>query len=152
MNAYGRFFNAIMKERQRRFIDAYIQTANATEAARRAGYKSPTVTAAKMLTKANIRAEVNRRLNELKTASTADTQEILEHLTSVLRGELSEEIVTNSGKLLTVKVSERDRLKAAEMLLKVNGAFREKVDVKVDVCAQFAAAVEQVWRNVDAGN
>ena len=139
-----------MNERQRRFVDAYIQTANATEAARRAGYKSPNVTAAKLLVKSSIRTEINRRLNELKTASTADTKEILEHLTSVVRGELSEEIVTNSGKLMTVKVSERDRLKAAEMLLKVNGAFRDRVDVKVDVCAQFAAAVEQVWRHVDS--
>jgi len=138
-----------MNERQRRFIDAYIQTANATEAARRAGYKTPNVTGAKMLVNASIRAEVNRRLAELKTASTADTQEILAHLTSVLRGELTEEIVTNSGRKLTVKVSERDRLKAAEMLLKVNGAFREKVDVKVDVCAQFAAAVKEVWANVE---
>ena len=141
-----------MNERQRRFVDAYIQTANATEAARRAGYKSPNVTAAKLLVKSSIRTEINRRLNELKTASTADTKEILEHLTSVLRGELSEEIVTNSGKLMTVKVSERDRLKAAEMLLKVNGAFRDRVDVKVDVCAQFAAAVEQVWRHVDSAD
>ena len=141
-----------MNERQRRFVDAYIQTANATEAARRAGYKSPNVTAAKLLVKSSIRTEINRRLNELKTASTADTKEILEHLTSVVRGELSEEIVTNSGKLMTVKVSERDRLKAAEMLLKVNGAFRDRVDVKVDVCAQFAAAVEQVWRHVDSAD
>ena len=141
-----------MNERQRRFVDAYIQTANASEAARRAGYKTPNVTGSKMLAMPAIRAEVNRRLAELKTASTADTQEILEHLTSVIRGELSEEIVTNSGKLVTVKVSERDRLKAAELLLKVSGAFREKIDVKVDVCAQFAAAVETVWRNVDAVN
>lgn len=136
-----------MNERQQRFIDAYISTGNASEAARRAGYKCPNVTASKLLTKANIRRELDRRLGELKTSRTADVQEILEHLSSVVRGEVSEEIVTNSGKLVTAKVSERDRLKAAELLLKVSGAFRERVDVKVDVCAQFAAAVEQVWHD-----
>lgn len=141
-----------MNERQRRFIDAYIQTGNASEAARLAGYSKRIANriGAENLSKPVIRREIDRRLSELKTSRTADTKEILEHLSSVVRGELSEEIVTNSGKLLTVKVSERDRLKAAEMLLKVHGAFREKVDVKVDVCAQFAAAVEQVWRHVDA--
>lgn len=139
-----------MNERQRRFIDAYIQTGNASEAARRAGYKSPKVTASKMLTNANLRMEIDRRLDELKTSRTADTQEILEHLSSVVRGELTEEVVTPSGKKRTVKVAERDRLKAAEMLLKVSGAFRERVDVKIDACAQFAAAVEEVWRRVEA--
>ena len=105
-----------------------------------------------MLAKVNIRREIDNRLTELKTSRTADTKEILEHLTSVVRGELSEEIVTNSGKLLTAKVSERDRLKAAELLLKVSGAFRDRVEVKVDVCAQFAAAVEEVWRRVDSAD
>ena len=139
-----------MNERQRRFVDAYIQTGNASEAARRAGYKSPKVTASKMLTNANLRMEIDRRLDELKTSRTADTHESLEHLSSVVRGELTEEVVTPSGKKRTVKVAERDRLKAAEMLLKVSGAFRERVDVKIDACAQFAAAVEEVWRRVEA--
>lgn len=141
-----------MNERQTRFVDAYIQTGNATEAARRAGYSKRVANriGAENMSKPAIRREIDRRLEELKTSRTADTQEILEHLSSVVRGELSEEIVTNSGKLLTVKVPERDRLKAAELLLKVSGAFREKIDVKVDVCAQFAAAVEQVWRDADA--
>ena len=75
----------------------------------------------------------------------ADTQEILEHLTSVVRGELTEEVVTNSGKKITAKVTQRDRLKAAEMLLKVNGAFREQVDVKVDSSTLFVETLEKIW-------
>ena len=140
-----------MNERQSRFVDAYIQTGNASEAARLAGYSKQIANriGSENLSKPVIRAEIDRRLNELKTSRTADTQEILEHLSSVVRGELTEEVVTPSGKKRTVKVAERDRLKAAEMLLKVSGAFRERVDVKVDVCAQFAAAVESAWANVE---
>ncbi|MBR3746772.1 MAG: terminase small subunit [Selenomonadaceae bacterium] len=97
------------------------------------------------LSKPVIRAEINSRLGELKTQRTADTQEILEHLTSVVRGELTEEVVTNSGKKITAKVNQRDRLKAAEMLLKVNGAFREQVDVKVDSSTLFVETLEKIW-------
>lgn len=151
-DAFGRFFvEENMNERQSRFVDAYIQTGNASEAARLAGYSKQIANriGSENLSKPVIRAEIDRRLNELKTSRTADTQEILKHLSSVVRGELTEEVVTPSGKKRTVKVAERDRLKAAEMLLKVSGAFRERVDVKVDVCAQFAAAVESAWANVE---
>ena len=137
----------MMNERQKRFVDFYIQTGNASEAARKAGYSEhvANVAGSKLLTKANVRAEINSRLGELKTKRTADTQEILEHLTSVVRGELTEEVVTNSGKKITAKVNQRDRLKAAEMLLKVNGAFREQVDVKVDSSTLFVETLEKIW-------
>ena len=142
-----------MNERQKRFVDFYIQTGNASEAARKAGYSEhvANVAGSKLLTKANIRAEINSRLGELKTQRTADTQEILEHLTSVVRGELTEEVVTNSGKKITAKVNQRDRLKAAEMLLKVNGAFREQVDVKVDSSTLFVETLEKIWSKDNVG-
>ena len=136
-----------MNERQKRFVDFYIQTGNASEAARKAGYSKNIANriGAENLSKPVIRAEINSRLGELKTQRTADTQEILEHLTSVVRGELTEEVVTNSGKKITAKVNQRDRLKAAEMLLKVNGAFREQVDVKVDSSTLFVETLEKIW-------
>ena len=142
-----------MNERQKRFVDFYIQTGNASEAARKAGYSEhvANVAGSKLLTKGNIRAEIDRRLGELKTQRTADTQEILEHLTSVVRGELTEEVVTNSGKKITAKVNQRDRLKAAEMLLKVNGAFREQVDVKVDSSTLFVETLEKIWSKDNIG-
>ncbi len=142
-----------MNERQKRFVDFYIQTGNASEAARKAGYSEhvANVAGSKLLTKGNIRAEIDRRLGELKTQRTADTQEILEHLTSVVRGELTEEVVTNSGKKITAKVNQRDRLKAAEMLLKVNGAFREQVDVKVDSSTLFVETLEKIWSKDNVG-
>lgn len=142
-----------MNERQKRFVDFYIQTGNASEAARKAGYSEhvANVAGSKLLTKGNIRAEIDRRLGELKTQRMADTQEILEHLTSVVRGELTEEVVTNSGKKITAKVNQRDRLKAAEMLLKINGAFREQVDVKVDSSTLFVETLEKIWSKDNVG-
>ena len=144
-----------MNERQKRFVDYYVQTGNASEAARLAGYSKRIANriGAENLSKPVIQREIARRLDELKTQRTADTQEILEHLTSVIRGEVSEEVVTNSGKKFVAKVTERDRLKAAEMLLKVQGAFRDKIDVKVDSSTLFVDTLQKVWsENVDANS
>ena len=136
-----------MNERQKRFVDEYIQTGNASEAARRAGYSRRTARyiGTELIAKPNILKAIDERLKELESQRVAKTQELLEHLTSVVRGEVEETIITNSGKVFTAPVAEKDRLKAAEMLLKVQGAFREKVDVKVDSTALFVETLEKIW-------
>ena len=123
-----------LTERQRRFVDAYIQTGNASESARQAGYsqKGADVTGTKLLVNTSVRAEIDRRLKEVQTARTATLQESLEIMTMILRGEIQEEIalVVGNGKnarLETVKLPPKikDRLRAAELLAKINGAFRQ---------------------------
>ena len=136
-----------MNERQKRFVDFYIQTGNASEAARQAGYSHRTAYSIgeQLLRREDVRAAIDARLKELESTRIAETQEILEHLTSVVRGEVSEPVVTNSGKQFDVAVSEKDRLKAAEMLLKIHGAFREQLDVKVDSTQLFVQTLEKIW-------
>ena len=128
-----------MTERQKRFVDAYIQTGNASEAARLAGYskKNADVDSAKLLVNPSISREIEKRLKELESERTADVKETLEYLTSVMRGEKTEivVVVVGTGKgfskseKVEVPTSTRDRLKAAEHLLKVHGAFKNEVQV-----------------------
>lgn len=141
----------ILTEKQRRFVDFYIQTANATKAAKLAGYSPKTAYSIgeENLRKPEIKRAIEKRLKKLESQRIAETKEVLEHLTSVLRGELTEEIATPTGKKVTVAVRETDRLRAAEMLLKVNGEFREKVDVKVDAAQLFVSTMEQIWQKED---
>lgn len=140
-----------LNERQKRFVDNYIATANASEAARRSGYSERTarVIGQENLLKPAIRTAIEERLNEMERGRVADTQEILEHLTAVVRGKVTEVIVTNSGKSFTVPVSERDRLKAAEHLLKVHGAFKDKLDVKVDGAQLFVDTLTRIQGKLD---
>lgn len=142
-----------MNEKQKRFVDAYIQTANASEAARQAGYSSKTAYSIgeENLRKPEIKKAIDARLKEMESARVAETQEVLEHLTAVVRGKITEEVVTNSGKKFVVTVSERDKLKAAEMLLKVHGAFKDKLDVKVDSSTLFVETLEKIWSKENAG-
>lgn len=141
-----------MTERQNRFVDYYLQSGNATDAAKQAGYSSKTARfiGSENLTKPNISAAIDERLKSMASERIADTEEVLSHLTSVLRGEVTETVVTNSGKSFVVPVSEKDRIKAGEMILKVNGAFKDKVDVKVDSGQLFIQTMEKIFGEENA--
>jgi len=120
-----------MTERQKKFIDYYIQTGNASESARRAGYSADTaeVLGCRLLRNVKVRRAMDERLEELKSARTVDTQAVLEHLSAVLRGEVTETLMTIKGTKVEVPVRECDRLAAAEKLLRVFGAYKDKVEV-----------------------
>ena len=135
-----------MNERQSRFVDHYIATANASEAARKAGYSERTarVIGQENLTKPAVKAAIKERLKEMESERVATTQEALEHLTAVLRGEVQETIVTPSGKKFVVPVRESDRLRAAENLLKVFGAYKDKMEVKMSGADLFVSTLEKI--------
>lgn len=128
-----------MTERQKRFVDFYIQTGNAAEAAKKAGYsnKYANANARKILQNTTIRKAVEERLAELESARIADAEEVLRHLTAVMRGEIKEEVIVvegsgdgySSARVMTKQISEKDRLKAAELLAKRYGLLTEKVSL-----------------------
>ncbi len=99
--------------------------------------KNADVDSAKLLVNPSISREVQKRLKELESERTADVKETLEYLTSVMRGEKTEIVVVTVGtgkgysksEKVEVPISTRDRLKAAEHLLKVHGAFKNEVQV-----------------------
>ncbi len=117
-----------LTEKQRRFVDYYVETGNASEAARRAGYaeKAAYRTGSENLRKPQVKAAIDARLKELEDKRIAKADEVLQFLTSTLRGEVKEERVVVEGtgegrsdaRIITVQVSARDRLEAAKSLLK----------------------------------
>ena len=124
--------------KQRRFVDAYIETGNAAEAARRAGYKSRNadVMGRENLRKHTVRKVLEARLKELEDAQIADAREVLIHLTSAMRGEIEEEIPVVEGygkgvskaRIIRKHISARDRLRAAEMLMKRHGLLLSDIE------------------------
>ena len=135
-----------MTERQKRFVDEYIATGNSAEACRRAGYttKNTNVIGPKNLAKPEVKAAITARLKELESERIANTTEVLERLTSILRGEEVEYTVTPSGKTIKTPPKIGDRLRAAEHLLKVSGAFKEKLDVKLDAADLFTKTLLKI--------
>ena len=112
-----------LTEKQRRVVDYYVETGNATEAARRAGYKNPNKASAQNMVKDGICAAVSSRLKELEDKRIAKADEVMQFLTSTLRGEVKEERVVVEGtgegrsdaRIIKVQVSARDRLEAAKL-------------------------------------
>lgn len=80
-----------------------------------------------------IKAEVERRNAEIRSQKTADMTEVMEYLTSVMRGEQTESVATAKGVFTNVEVSAKDRIKAAELIGKRNGAWTDKKEVSGDL-------------------
>ena len=118
-----------MTLRQKKFCDEYIICGNATEAAIKAGYSPKTAKSIgqRLLTYVTVRSYIDQRLEEINSEKIADAEEVLRYLTSVMRGEHTEEIPILCGdgvqELTTKEVGAKERLKAAEMLGKVTGLF-----------------------------
>ena len=118
-----------MTLRQKKFCDEYIICGKATEAAIKAGYSPKTAKSIgqRLLTYVTVRSYIDQRLEEINSEKIADAEEVLRYLTSVMRGEHTEEIPILCGdgvqELTAKEVGAKERLKAAEMLGKVTGLF-----------------------------
>lgn len=133
--------------KQQRFADEYIISGNATDAAIKAGYakKAAYQQGAENLKKPHIREYIDKRLEEINDKSIAKQEEVLQYLTEVLRGKSSAtEIVvemvgdgTSEAKLVVKPPSEKERIKAAELLGKRYGAFTDKVAVDGNIAVEF---------------
>lgn len=132
-----------MKEKQKRFCEEYLVDCNATQAAIRAGYSKKTARAIgqRLLTNVDIKKYIEQQLQKLKNEKIADAQEVLEYLTSVMRGEQKEQVALLTGegvqKLVQKDVSAKDRIKAAELIGKRYGLFSEKLELQGETTIQI---------------
>lgn len=118
--------------KQKKFADEYIISGNATQAAIEAGYSKKTAyqTGAENLRKPQIKSYIDERLKVIESKKTATHQEVIEYLTSVMRGEQREQTLIGMGQgfqeTTYIDVSAKDRLKAADLLNKIHQAREEK--------------------------
>ncbi|MGU7859893.1 terminase small subunit [Streptococcus suis] len=121
--------------KQQRFADEYIICGNATEAAIKAGYSSKyaNTNASKLLQNTTIKSYIDERLEELKSEKVANQQEVLEYLTSVMRGQTQEQTLCSIGELgqqvIDIDVGAKDRIKAAELIGKRYGIWTDKQEI-----------------------
>lgn len=125
-----------MTPRQQKFCDEYLINGNATEAAIRAGYSRKTAkqTGSENLAKPDLRAYIDEQLEKIHSAKIADAEEVLKYLTSVMRGEHTEQVLKLIGEgvqtVTDIDVSAKERLKAAELIGKRYGLFTDKVGLE----------------------
>lgn len=112
-----------LTEKQQRFIDYYVETGNATEAARRAGYEAKSEKAMQNIGSENLGKlgeYIKERMKPAQDKRIADADEVLQYLTAVMRGEVKD--------TFDFDTSVRDRNKAAELLGKRHRLFVDKVE------------------------
>jgi phage terminase small subunit len=133
----------LVKEKQKRFCEEYLVDCNATQAAIRAGYSEKTARAIgqRLLTNVDIKKYIDQQLQKLKNEKIADAQEVLEYLTSVMRGEQKEQVALLTGEgvqdLVQKDVSAKDRLKSAELIGKRYALFTEKLELQGETTVQI---------------
>lgn len=129
--------------KQKRFADYYIETGNATEAAIKAGYSKKTARqiGEQNLKKPYIAEYIQARMAEKDKKVIASQNEILEFLTKVMRGEITEETPIFAGEgfqhIVEKGVSVKDRVKAAELLGKRYMMWTENKNIDANLQIQF---------------
>ena len=107
-----------LNERQQKFCEFFAKTGNATQAYRDAGYSSKSeaaaaVSSSKLLRKANIVDEIAKLGEKTRTEAIASISEIQEMWSEIAR---------------STKEDTPHRIKAGELLVKVQGGFLERIE------------------------
>ena len=132
----------MLTPKQEKFCIEYAKCGNARQAYISAGYKhkkdsTTDVNACRLLKNDKVKARLAELAEEAKNNSIADIQEMQQVLTSIIRQELTEEVVLVdhvSGVVRTKKSAAiKDVVNAVEKLGKMQGAFVDKVEQQVDM-------------------
>ena len=131
-----------MTDKQRKFCDEYLIDLNATRAYKLAhpNVKSESAAmsgASRLLRNVKVKTYIDEQLEKISSEKIADAKEVMEYLTSVVRGKSSSEIVVVEGigdgcsiaRTMQKQPDEKERLKAAELLGKRYSLFTNKVEV-----------------------
>lgn len=136
--------------KQKRFADEYIISGNATEAAIKAGYskKTATVIGNENLIKPYIKSYIDERLKELEATKFLTMEEALKITAGIARGEPREiEVVDiETGEKYTKKVypNFKDSNTALDHFYKINGAYTEKREIKLESNELLESILEQL--------
>ena len=127
-----------LNDKQKAFADYYIESLNAYESAKRAGYSEAYAKSQsyKLLENVGIKNYIDERMESKDNYRIASQDEILQILTDIARGITEEEVVQFSqlGEELrtTRKPTIKDRMKASELLGKRYRLWVDKVEANIN--------------------
>ena len=136
----------MLNVKQEAFCLHYAKTGNATESYKIAGYDAKTEGAVysaanRLLKNVKVKARLAELANELASEKIANIKEVQEFLTSVIRGETTDDVVVTEGcgdgvseaKIVKVRTNNVARIKAATELAKMQGGYDTKLQVELTV-------------------
>lgn len=126
-----------LTDKQLLFATEYIKTANATQAALKAGYSenSARQQGSRLLSNANVSQYIQSHMEKKNKSTIATADEVLEYLTKVMNGEEKD--------AFGLDTSIADRTKAAELLGKRHMLFTEKVKLDAEIEIDISDRMKQ---------
>ena len=112
-----------LKPKELIFAEEWLKTTNATLSAIKAGYSERTAYSAgsRLLKKVDVKQYIDERLAEMKENSIADTDEVMQFLSSTMRGDIPDQFGLDPAL--------NDRIKAAELIGKRYKLFTDKQEI-----------------------
>ena len=116
-----------LNKRQIDFVQEYMKTNNINQSAIKAGYspRTASVQGSRLLTNVKVSAYINAINERLESDKIADIEEVMEYLTSVMRGEKKDQF--------DLEASLSDRTRAAGELAKRLDVRAKNIDVECAV-------------------
>jgi hypothetical protein len=113
-----------LSNKRQAFINEYLCTWNATEAARRAGYAHPNKQGPRLLVNVGIAKDIRQRINEKAMAA----DEVLQGLADIARGDMADLMeITTSGFTLSLMVDDGNGNKIINPKTKLIKKIKQKV-------------------------
>lgn len=126
-----------LTDKQLLFATEYIKTANATQAALKAGYSenSARQQGSRLLSNANVSQYIQTHMEQKNKNTIATADEVLQYLSRVMNGEEKD--------AFGLDVSVADRTKAAELLGKRHMLFTDKVKLDAEIEIDISDRMKQ---------
>jgi len=151
-----------LTEKQRIFCIEYLKDLNGTRAYKVAyphvkNDNTAAAAASRLLRNVKIKSYIDKKLKEIEDKKIAKAEEVLKYLTSVMRGEETEEVVVVVGigegesraRVLKKQISAKERIKAAELLGKRYSLFTDKVDLEGNVGVTIIDDIDDIGSDED---
>lgn len=160
-----------LKDREKLFVVHYIKLGEAYPAALEAGYKDSTAKeSSKWINpeilknpnekerrkfKPEVYAAIQEEMEKIRKPTIAEAEEVLEYLTSVMRGESKSHVLAReyngAERVIEKPPDEKEKLKAAELLGKRYGIWDKKPEADTDVpddgfVDALRGEVAEVWQ------
>lgn len=120
----------MLNPKREKFCLEYVAIGNATEAYKKAYEVTDEATAAtcssKLLRNIKVQERLQELASEMASRKIAKSTELQEKLTQIIRGEVTEEVILQNGERVQRGVSIRDKIRAAEVLCRIQGLFQRQ--------------------------
>lgn len=118
------------------FVDAYMTDMDAGKAAKQAGFggSDPTLSGigSKLLTRPNVLNEIQRRIEIMRRKGIASSEEVMNYLTKVMRGEIKDQFGLDAPLSERTKAAQELAKRTIDLENRAQGKADSVLEIKVD--------------------